>query len=49
MAESLLNTEAPVKDSEYSLCELNPEPPTACYILFIRIWFVFNTKTLKYP
>lgn len=47
MAESLLNTEAPVKNSEYSLCELDPKPPTACYVLFICIQSGF--KTLKYP
>lgn len=49
MAESLLNTDAPVKNSEHSLCELGPKPPTSCYILFISIWSVFNMKTVKYP
>jgi len=47
MAESLLNTEAPVKNPEYSLCELDAEPPTACCILFVCTRSGCNTGTLK--
>lgn len=49
MAESLLNTEAPVKNSEYSLCGLDPKPPTARCTLFLSIQCAFDKKTGKSP